>query len=453
MHSLLLYIIESGICLMVFFLLYQVFLKMETYHRLNRAYLLFSLSFSLLAPLLNISIAAGTSTQLMAYLIEPVIINPLSSVNPVLTGWGTWEFITLVYWVAVAVLFIRLLFNLSRILKMYRMGNVLNEKPFRLVLHPLNYPPFSFFRNIFISRKHYSESPMEEIIEHEKAHVRQLHSLDILLAELLIIFQWFNPLVWIFKKTVTENHEFLADEAVLHRGYSPDVYQLRIIAQLFGIRSMPAAHNFNQSIIQKRLKMMEKSKSPTISKMKLLLVIPAAAALFYVFACTSTESDFSARDVPDTEEESLVYLKPDVAAEPAGGVMEFRRFIAKNVIYPDEAKKNGVQGKVYIQFVIDEHGKVIPNVENNGKIPPPPPPAKGKKAAPPPEVTKAEGIVVVGYRPVDGDESAEYTDDQKQLLIDEAIRVIQLPYEWTPAKKDGKPVKTQWTMPIQFLLQ
>ena len=452
MHSLLLYILETGICLMVFFLLYQVFLKKETYYRLNRAYLLFALSFSLLAPLLNISIAAGTSSQLMAYRIEPVIVNSLSKVNPDLSGWDSWQYFTLVYWMVVAILFIRLLFNLSRILKIYRMGNVLYEKSFRLILHPLNYPPFSFFWNIFISRKHYSGSQMEEIIEHEKAHVRQLHSFDILLAELLIIFQWFNPLAWIYKITVTENHEFLADEAVLHRGYSSDAYQLRIIAQLFGIRSMPATHNFNQSIIQKRLKMMEKPKSSSISKLKLLLVIPAALALFYVFACTSTESDLSTRDVPDTEEESLVHLKPDVAAEPAGGVMEFRRFIAKNVIYPDEAKKNGVQGKVYIQFVIDEKGKVIANVENNGKIPPPPP-AEGEKAAPPPEVTKAEGIVVVGYRPVDGDESADYTEEQKQLLIDEAIRVIQMPYEWTPAMKDGKPVKTQWTIPIQFLLQ
>ena len=449
MHSLLIYMLESGICLMVFFLLYQVFLKKETYYRLNRAYLLFALSFSLLAPLLNISIAAGTSTQLMAYRIEPVIVNSLSTVNPALSGWDSWQYITLVYWMVVVILLIRLLFNLSRILKIYRLGNVLDEKSFRLVLHPMNYPPFSFFRNIFISRKHYSGSPMEEIIEHEKAHVRQLHSFDILLAELLIIFQWFNPLAWIYKKTVTENHEFLADEAVLHRGYSPDAYQLRIIAQLFGIRSMPATHNFNQSIIQKRLKMMEKPKSSSINKLKLLLVIPAALALFYVFACTSTESDLSARDIPGTEEESLVYLKPDVAAEPAGGVMEFRRFIAKNMIYPDEAKKNGVQGKIYIQFVIDENGKVIPNVENNGKLAPPPP--KGDAAAT--ETTNAEGIVVVGYRPVDGDESAEYTDDQKQLLIDEAIRVIQLPYEWTPAMKDGKPVKTQWTIPIQFKLQ
>ena len=203
MHSLLLYILESGICLMVFFLLYQVFLKKETYYRLNRAYLLFALSFSMLAPLLNISIAAGASTQLMAYRIEPVIVNSLSMVNPDLSRWDSWQYITLVYWVVVAILFIRLLFNLSRILKIYRMGKVVNDKPFRLILHPLNYPPFSFFWNIFISRKHYSGSPMEVIIEHEKAHVRQLHSVDILLAELLIIFQWFNPLAWIYKKYIS----------------------------------------------------------------------------------------------------------------------------------------------------------------------------------------------------------------------------------------------------------
>jgi beta-lactamase regulating signal transducer with metallopeptidase domain len=441
--------LESGICLMVFFLLYKVFLKKETYYRLNRAYLLFALSFSMLAPLLNISISAGASTQLMAYRIEPVIVNSLSKVNPDLSRWDSWQYITLVYWMVVAILFIRLLFNLSRILKIYRMGNVLYEKPFRLILHPLNYPPFSFFWNIFISRKHYSGSMMQEIIEHEKAHVRQLHSVDILLAELLIIFQWFNPLVWIYKKTVTENHEFLADEAVLHRGYSPDAYQLRIVAQLFGIRSMPATHNFNQSIIQKRLKMMEKPKSSSINKLKLLLVIPAALALFYVFACTSTESDLSAQEIPEIAEESLVYLKPDVAAEPAGGVMEFRKFIATNVIYPDEAKKNGVQGKVFIQFVIDETGKVIPKVSDNMEIPEP----NGPAPPPPPATTKADEIVVVGYRTPEGITSDEYTKEQIRLLTDEAIRVVQLPYEWTPAMKDGKPVKTQWTIPIQFVLQ
>jgi hypothetical protein len=292
---------------------------------------------------------------------------------------------------------------------------------------------------------------MDEIIEHEKAHVRQLHSADILLAELLIVFQWFNPLVWVFKRTVSENHEFLADEAVLHRGYCPESYQLRILAQLFGIRSMPATHHFNQSIIQKRLTMMKRSKSTKISRLKLLLVFPAALALFYAFACSSSESEMLAQEVPEMAEESVVYLEPDVAAEPEGGIMEYRRHLARNMKYPEEAKKNGVQGKIFIQFVIDEQGKVIPNVIADGKIaPPPPPPKEGAKAS---KTSSTEGIVVVGYRTVDGAKLADYSDEHKQLLINEAIRVIQLPYTWKPAVKDGKAVKTQWTVPIQFLLQ
>lgn len=449
MHNLLIYILESGICLLVFHLLYQVLLRQETFYRLNRAYLLFALSFSMLAPVLNIGMASGTDAPLMAYRIEPVVIRSISTGGQ--SGWEAWQIISLIYWMMLAMFLIRLLYNLSRILKIYRMGNVLEEKPFRLVLHPFDHPPFSFFRSIFISRNHYAGTSMEEIIEHEKAHVRQLHSIDIMLAEFLIIFQWFNPLAWIYKKTITENHEFLADKAVLHRGYPPESYQLRIIAQLFGIRSMPATHNFNQSIVQKRLKMMEKSKSSPIRKLKLLLVLPAALALFYVFACTSTESDLTAEEKLEPSEESLVYLNPEVAAEPAGGVMEYRRYLARHIVYPEEAKQLGIQGKIYIQFVIDEQGKVIPNVLNNGKIATPPPASKA--GSPIPATSSNEGIVVVGYKTADGAEPAEYTDEQKQLLIDEAIRVIKLPYEWTPAMKDGKPVKTQWTIPIQFALK
>jgi hypothetical protein len=449
MPDLFIYMLESGLCMLVFHLLYQVWLRQETFYRLNRAFLLFTLSFSLLAPVLNISMAGGTEAPLMAYRIEPVVIRSISTAGQ--AGWDAWQIITLIYWMVLAILLIRLLFNLSRILKIYRMGNVLEKKPFRLVLHPLDHPPFTFFRNIFISRQHYAEPSMEEIIEHEKAHVFQLHTIDILLAELLIIFQWFNPLVWIYKKSISENHEFLADKAVLHRGYSPESYQLRIIAQLFGIGSMPATHYFNQSIVQKRLKMMEKSKSRPIRKMKMLLVLPTVLALFYIFACTSTESDLTSQEAPEPSGESQVYLNPDVAAEPAGGIMEYRRHLARHIVYPEEAKQQGVQGKIYIQFVIDEHGKVIPNVINHGKIATPPPPPK--EGEPIPATSSNEGIVVVGYQTVDGAGADDYTDEQKQLLIDEALRVIQLPYEWTPAIKDGKPVKTQWTIPIQFTLK
>ena len=106
---------------------------------------------------------------------------------------------------------------------------------------------------------------MHEVLVHEKMHADQLHSFDLLLIGFLSILQWFNPFAWFYKTLVKENHEFLADEAVINHGYSPDAYRFRIVAQLFGIRSMPTANNFNHSITKKRLKMIAKNKSSSLA--------------------------------------------------------------------------------------------------------------------------------------------------------------------------------------------
>ncbi len=459
MDKLLLYLLESGICLLVFFSLYQLFLKKETWYHLKRIYLVFSISFSLLIPLLNISLTGGSVAQLMNFRMEPLMVS--ASGNTAIPGGSIsiWEICGFVYFSAVFFLAIRTFLNFRRIRKLYLSGQVMPAKHYNLILHSMNYPPFSFFRNIFISNIHYTSGQLDDIIEHEKAHVRQLHTVDIVLAEILIILQWFNPMAWLYKNLVTENHEFLADEAVISRGFSPEAYQLRILSQLFGIRSMPAAHNFNQSITLKRLKMMEKSKSPAASRLKLLLVLPAAMLLFYMFACTSGQTDLSAQDTRETrQKEADVFFMVDKAAEPDGGVMAFRKYIAENIRYPEKAKKKGVQGKVYIQFIVDENGNLVTAIESS-EVPPPPPPVKKDASGevppppPPPETADIEGIVVVGYRPPEGSK-AEYAKEDIQLLADEAIRVImEYDLKWKPALKDGKAVKSAWTIPVDFNLQ
>ncbi|MFC2115642.1 M56 family metallopeptidase [Bacteroidota bacterium] len=460
MNKLLLYLLESGICLLVFFSLYQIFLKRETYYHLKRAYLLFSILFSLLVPILNISLSNVSSLQMRSFLMEPLIVGASGYASLTVNTINIWEVLGFVYFSTVIILSVRVFMNFIRIQKLYRDAEVLPENHYNLVLHSMNYPPFSFLRNIFISRMHYSDGQLDDIIEHEKAHVQQLHTIDMLLSEILVILQWFNPMAWLYKNLVRENHEFLADEAVIHRGFSPEAYQLRILAQLFGIRSMPAAHNFNQSITQKRLKMMEKSKSPAASRLKLLLVLPAAIFLFYMFACKSGQSDLSAQDTPADASEQEVFLNVDEAAEPEGGVMAFRKYIVSNILYPEEAKKKGVQGKVYIQFIVDENGKLVKAVESSKVPPPPPPPPPVEKEAsgevtpppPPPETANIEGIVVVGYRPPEGSKE-EYAMEDIQLLANEAVRVImESDLSWKPAKKDGKAVKTAWTIPISFML-
>jgi hypothetical protein len=203
--------------------------------------------------------------------------------------------------------------------------------------------------------------------------------------------------------------------------------------------------------------MMEKSKSTIASRLKIFLALPTAAMLFYMFACTSGPNELSAQDVPETDAKMEVYYQVDEMAEPDGGVMAFRKDLAVRIIYPEDAKKNGVQGKIFIKFIIDENGKIVTAIED-AEVPPPPPAkvAEGETPPPPPpapEKVVMEGIVVVGYRHIGGDES-EYAVEHIQLLADEAVRVItESKVEWSAAKKDGKAVKSAWTIPIEFSLQ
>jgi beta-lactamase regulating signal transducer with metallopeptidase domain len=451
MNSFIVYLLESGLCLLVFFTLYQLILKRETYYRLNRAYLLLSLLFSLIVPLLKISLTTGASSQIPGFQMEPLLVTATRDAVEASKQVGIYEILAGLYFLVVLILSLRLIFGFTRIGKLYSSGEVKDHKNYKLILHSLNYPPFSFFKNIFINRKQYTGKDLDEIVEHEIAHVRQLHSIDLAIAEILKILQWFNPMAWYFKNMVTENHEFLADEAVLNRGFSPESYQLSILTQLFGIRSIPAVHNFNQSVTQKRLKMMEKSKSTTAARLKMLIALPMAIMLFYMFACTSSPNELSAQAKPDSDKDSEVYYMVDQPAEPDGGVMAFRKEIATNIRYPESAAKNGVQGKVFVQFIIDEHGKIITAVQDAKA--PPPNVKKFPETDEAQETTDIEGVVVVAYYPPEGSEE-KHSKADIQLLADEAVRVIVASkLTWKPALKDGKAVKSAWTIPIQFSLQ
>jgi hypothetical protein len=456
MNKFILYLLESGLCLLVFFTFYQLTLKKETFYKLNRAYLLSSVVFSLVVPLLNISLRGGAGYPVAGFHMEPILVSATAGAIATSKQIGIYELLAGIYLLVVLGLLTRLALSFRKITRLYSEGKVKFCKGYKLILHPKNYPPFSFFRNIFVSSCHFSEEEIGEIIEHEKAHVSQMHSVDLVIAEVLKVLQWFNPMAWYFKNMITENHEYLADEAVINRGFSPESYQLRILTQLFGIRSMPAVHNFNQSVTQKRLTMMEKSKSTTASKLKMLAALPAAGLLFYMFGCTANTPEVPAGQESSVDAGMEVYYQVDEMAEPDGGVMAFRKDLATRIIYPEDAKVNGAQGKIYVKFIVDENGRIVTAVQDSQVPPPPPKTSDGETPPPPPpapEKIVMEGIVVAGYRPLEGDEN-QYDPAHIQLLADEAIRVIlSSEVQWTAAKKDGKPVKSAWTIPIAFALQ
>ena len=144
--------------------------------------------------------------------------------------------------------------------------------------------PYSFFNVVFIDIQKYSERELSNIIAHEKVHIQERHWIDLLIIELLMVLFWVNPVVWLYERSIKQNHEYLADQGVLLAGYHPGQYQALLINQLMGVKVLGFAHNLNFSLNKKRMEMMKKEKSPGAHKMKLLLALPVVALLVFAFA-------------------------------------------------------------------------------------------------------------------------------------------------------------------------
>lgn len=171
--------------------------------------------------------------------------------------------------------------KLNLIIKRYKTTKINGIK---IVSVDKDFSPFSFLNFIFINEKIISEHNMRRIIAHEIIHIKQYHTFDILLIELITVLQWFNPFVWPYKKSLQETHEFSADNGVIAQGFSTAKYQLLMFEQHVGVRLFEFVNNFKQSQIKRRLTMMSKIKSRGTSKLKLLLIVPMAAFLLLAFA-------------------------------------------------------------------------------------------------------------------------------------------------------------------------
>lgn len=147
-----------------------------------------------------------------------------------------------------------------------------------------NLPPFSFLSYVFLKKEWYLEDKYDHILAHEKEHISQLHSFDLLLAHFITIIQWFNPFVWLLHKAIKTNHEYLADKSVVKKGFNLLDYQELLLKQFLSIPSVQLVNNFNLISIKNRIQMMNKIKSGFAAKLKALLIIPAAIFTFILFA-------------------------------------------------------------------------------------------------------------------------------------------------------------------------
>ncbi|HAF29395.1 MAG TPA: hypothetical protein DCG75_10150 [Bacteroidales bacterium] len=334
MVKFLLYLFESGLCLSILFLVYLLFFRKETYFRFNRVYLLSIMLLSLIMPLMHINLSVTNTNRYESTLKEigkfksyyekliamsdPGYYRSIRNVNtgfeeynleaysnltennysPRVTNYtGEKELvqtttdksisialiILLIYLIGVVIFLSRIIILFQWVFKTILNNKVEKRNKIKIVHINQNLPPFSFLGYVFVNRNNISDKS-EEILAHEEVHVEQFHSIDLLIAHSLSIFQWFNPFVWVLQKSIKTNHEYLADNNVVDNGYDLLDYQELLLNHFISIPSVQLVNNFNLISIKNRIIMMNKIKSGITAKLKALLVIPAAIFTFILFA-------------------------------------------------------------------------------------------------------------------------------------------------------------------------
>ena len=283
MDSLFTYLLQSGACLTLFYALYWLALRRETFFTLNRIYLLAAAVLSLLLPLFRLPSPFFQTVIVLPASVaaQPALAAAVGAATPFLTPLSV---LLLVYLSGVTILLARFFLRLAHIARTIRTCGCRRQRGLRLVLCRNNGEPFSFFHFVFLDGEDLPDLEFSRILSHELVHVRQLHSLDILFSELIAIIQWFNPFVWPYKKSLRETHEYLADRAVIAQGCSRTGYQLLIVEQHVGGKLLDYASNFRNSQIKRRLRMLSRKESKGLARLKPLLLLPLALVLVLAMA-------------------------------------------------------------------------------------------------------------------------------------------------------------------------
>ncbi|MBO4959599.1 M56 family metallopeptidase [Butyricimonas sp.] len=283
------YILKTSICLTGFYLFYRLLLSKETFHRFNRVALLGILLLSQLIPFCEITVPEESEVQQTLLTIEQILTLadhvPQTEVEVLPSSIPLWLPVLLcIYLLGILFFLGRNLYSLSHMLQLLHGGRQEKlEKGITLIIHDKNIAPFSWMKYVVISEKDLQENG-KEILIHEMAHVHNRHSIDLLISDICIIFQWFNPTSWLLKQELQNIHEYEADETVIRQGVNAKQYQLLLIKKAVGTRLYSMANSFNHSKLKKRITMMLKEKSSPWARMKYLYVLPVAAITLTAFA-------------------------------------------------------------------------------------------------------------------------------------------------------------------------
>lgn len=463
------YLIKINLALIVLFGFYKLIAANDTFFAWRRTALLSIYLAALAIPALNLSYWIEESNEIHsmanAYATNVLPAFTIEAEQTASIGWtDVFEMIYIGVW---TLLFLRFVGQILTIIRLKKRCKAMNINGVRVYDMKEEDCPFSFFGWIFINTEKHNRQELNEIISHEQTHSQQWHSVDVVFAELFGICFWINPFVWLLKKEICLNLEFLADNQVIKGGTDSKAYQYHLLRLTYRKKVATISNNFNVSPLKKRIKMMNKKPTKGIGKAKYAFFLPLTAALLLVSnietvarTLMNTTEKYApelsktikkavkATAIPElveivetqktetpmlpateaTEEEATEVAtameqpsenmaettdddkkKKQQVFEVADEMPTFNGnlmgWLYENIKYPKEAAKANIQGRVIIKFVVSETGEVTD-----------------------PQIIR----------------SVHPSIDQ------EAIRVVKAMPRWNPGKQDGKPVKVRYTLPIAF---
>ncbi len=287
MPVLLLYLIKLSCSLGITWLFYRLVLRNLTFYTWNRWYLLGYAVISFLIPVVDIGPIRGEDPALQPLIIQyiPVIgapVGPSTLVKSQIAPRDPWNYLLLTLALGSCFLLIRFAIRWHSLRRMRRQAILLEETPVKIFSVAQPIAPFSFGNAIYVNPARHTEKEWAEIILHEYVHIRQRHTIDILLAEFLVIMNWYNPFAWLIRYSIRQNLEFIADRAVIENGCDKKGYQYHLL-KVIGQDRYRLANNFNFSSLKKRIIMMNKMKTARLHLLRFLFILPLLTVLLVAF--------------------------------------------------------------------------------------------------------------------------------------------------------------------------
>ena len=417
----------------VLWILYRLLFVNSNRFQFNRSFLLSAMLFSLALPLIGL-LMGESAPQMVAfkhllfpgYTLNEIVITPdgptaipLAEVVVSNTSSGKislWMVLGILYLIGVAVMTVLFLVKLAKLIVLISRSPKKKMNGYTAVYTHKEQGSFSFFRYAFFP----DESVSPDIVRHEMSHIAHGHSWDILFVELVMVLQWFNPFIYLYKRELQSLHEYSADHDVVANGVDKKNYMMLILQQCTAVDFSNMSNNFSLILTKKRIKMITRNEKARRLWWRLLATIPVLAVLMIANARVSAQEiakadetayTFSTSDITSIKvnkaDNDTVLSICEVMPEFPGGMEKFMEFLSGNIKYPETAKDKNISGRVFIQFVIEKDGAV-----SNVKV------MKGIGGG----------------------------------CDEEAVRVVKSMPKWKPGMQDGKPVRVNYTLPILFKL-